>query len=463
MSASSVPQDRGPSQPNRRAGGRARALGIGLSFVGFVLAFIWLREQPFEDSSHERDSTVVPSQNPERSTRIAPVERNARLLESVRDESLADRLVREPLPYQHLLVLARTLPDAEFEAGDVLAHAEVEPLRSLLDSPVSFRGRAFIVRGRLLALAERDGSGRDETRGTLVTDFGQRVAFSVVEPTELKIGDRVRLAGLFFKLYADEASPGDYDPRMIYLIGRAVERSFDTLVKDADLAAIPFQDCQDRTLPQLIEWPQEVVLRTLNFLRSLPPEARADGVAESVEWSDLRTDPDRHRGRLVRVVGTTSPALEWTRTLVPVDEKPPEGGTFAEGLLRLPNERWFRFIGLEGIPAEVAAASREIALEGIFLKNVAWRDRRGDVLCAPLLVAARFTAVTPSSGFVAPRFVSVVVGLGFLCATLFILGVFSDRRDADRFRTDYLRRKRRQLERQQAKAPSPAGDSKTEA
>lgn len=463
MSASSDPLDRAPSQPTRRFGSRARALGIGLSFLGFVLAFVWVREQPFGESSHERDQTVVPSQSPERATRIPPIERNARLLESIRDESLSDRLVREPLPYQHLLVVARSLPNSEFEAGDVLARAEDEPLRSLLDSPASFRGRPFIARGRLLALADRDSSGRDETRGTLVTDFGQPVAFSVVEPTELKIGDRVRVAGLFFKLFADEASPGDYDPRLIYLIGRVIERSFDALTKDADLAAIPFQDCQDRTLSQLIEWPQEVVLRTLNYLRSLPPEARSDGVAEEVEWSDLRADPDRYRGHLVRVVGTTSPALEWNRSLVPADEKPVGDGTFAEGLLRLPNERWFRFIGLESIPVAVTDASREVALEGIFLKNFAWRDRRGDVLCAPLIVASRFSAVSPSSGFVAPHFVSVVVGLGFLCALLFVLGVFADRRDADRFRTDYLRRKRRKLEREQVRAPDPATETKNDA
>lgn len=421
---------------------RSRLLFLGVVMVLFIGGFAYLRVRSSETDPVSQQESLIPAEvvRP-RAVRIPSAQVDHALLIEVRDASRSERLVREPTPYGHLIAQARRLTTGDMEA---LGLQKIDAA-AILEDPALHRGHAYEVKGILEQLEIVQGADYQEVRGTLLDVAGQRYAFTVLHEPEASVGEVVRLRGFFYKLFAIETAPGEYDDQAIYLVGRNLPRTYLEMAPTTDLADAPLYQVSDFDITDMIDMQEDVLYHVLNFVRSLSPEARQNLDYEDVEWSDLRRDPERYRGRPVRVFANYYPSLEWVRVLGPDGENPLETPAFHDGILKLPHERIFRWIGFDPVPDEAIGDSRLVFLKGIFFKNYAWENSRGDILNAPLIVATGFEPFRVGENHLVEGMGYVIVGITTLLVLIFFIGVFNDRRESNRFRSDYLRRKKRQL------------------
>jgi hypothetical protein len=432
----------------RRMSDKARILLMCGALLVFLTGYLWLRSQKLatEAALDPSEMVDVPRDELPPLVRIPSARVDPNRLLEVRDASLTDRLIREPDAYEHLLTEARKLTYGDLDA---LGMKEIDPA-AVLAAPAEHRGSPYFVRGFLESIDVSFDPRFHEIRGVVRDPSGQRYAFSVLAEPQIEIGKIVRLEGYFFKLFAIETAPGVYDENVIHLVGKRLIRSYFPLPPNDDLAKIPFHEARDSDLSESIEWPESLVYETLNWVRTTGKEKLSEIAAEEVDHPTLQREPDRFRGKVVRVFGNFYLPLEWQRRLGPEGENPLDQKVFHEGLLKLPHDRLFRWISFEGVPREFVGNSRLIVLKGVFLKNLAWQNSRSDPVAAPLLV------VTGWEPFMVPDEKSVKV-IGIVVATLtiltiglFVIGVYNDQKKAREFQKEYMRRKRRQLERVQA-------------
>jgi hypothetical protein len=437
----------------RKVNDRTRIIMMCVALLVVGGGYLWLRSQKLvaTGSLDPNDIVAVPDdQMPIQ--RIPSARVDGSRLEAVKDATLTDRLVREPEPYQHLLTEARKLTHGDLEA---LGMTPIDAAAVRAD-PAIHRGRPYFVRGILESIDVSFDPQFHEIRGVVKDLAGQRYAFSVLSEPEVGIGDVVKLEGYFFKLLAVETAPGEYDQDVIHLVGRRLLRSFFPLPPNEDLAKIPFYEARDADLAEQVEWPDDLIYQTLNWTRTLGKEKAAALEAETVDYAQLRKEPDRYRGKVVRVFGNFYLPLEWQRRFGPEGENPLGHNLFTEGLLKLPHDRLYRWIGFEGVPREHVSNSRLVALKGVFIKNVAWQNTRSDAISGPLLVVTGFEPFMLPDESSVKIIGYIVAGLTFICIALFMLGVFNDQRRAREFQKEYMRRKRRLFDHSQ-KVTSTSG------
>ncbi len=402
----------------------------------------------------------------EDSPAVAPRPVDRSLLAKVDDRSIATRLVREPDAMAHLLALAGDLTARASTAAPPLAEPSV--LRS---ESSSHRGELLCVRGVVVSIerpslvgGSRDASAAVDVRGMLRDPHGERFAFSVIEsPTgggdpDSIVNREVELVGYFFKLIATETAPGEYDDLVPYFVGRRLVALHPALEKNDDLKRIAFHTAKDRTPADMIEWPEDLVLETLNWVRSIAPDRGSGEAVLDVDWTELRRQPEHYRGRIVRVIGRYRPQLEWLRRL-DAGASALGRSEFHEGLLKLSDEHLFRWIGFDAAEhaTDGSDGARALTLEGVFIKNVAWLNSRGDLVSGPLIVATRLETMPLADEKSIAAIALVITGLAAVCILICLFGIYSDGQKAKQFQRDYLARRRRQLERLARARPPRSG------
>lgn len=432
----------------RRVSDKARIITMSVILLFFLLGYLWLRTQKLatENSIDPGAMIDVPREELDPLVRVPSARVDANRLLEVKDATLTDRLIREPDAYQHLLTEARKLTPGDLEALGMVA---IDPA-AVRGAPDDFRGKPFSVRGFLESIDVSFDPQFHEIRGVVKDVNDQRYAFSVLAEPQIEIGQIVRLEGYFFKMLALESSPGTYDENVIHLVGKRLVRSYFPLPPNSDLSKIPFYEARDADLSEAIEWPEDLIYQTLNWVRTTGKETLATLPFEHVDHAELQSEPDRYRGKVVEVVGNYYLPLEWQRRLGPDGENPLDHTIFSEGLLKLPHDRLFRWISFEGVPKEMIGNSRLIVMKGVFVKNLAWQNTRSDPVSAPLFIVTGWAPfAVPDESSV--QVISIVVAsMTLLCIGLFVFGVYNDQRRAREFQKEYMRRKRRQFDRMQA-------------
>jgi hypothetical protein len=430
---------------NRRVSDRVRILGMLALLVAVIGGYLYLRTSAAVATADldPGEMVAVPVEPEAPIVRIPASRIDLDILATVADKTPTDRLVREPEPYQHLLAEARKLTPGDMQALGVRNAVRAE----LVAAPEAHRGDPFRVRGVLESVDVGFDRKYQEIRGTLRDLDGGRYAFAVLQEPEVEIGQVVQLEGFFFKLFAVETEPGNYADGTPYLVGKRLQRSFFPLPPNADLAKIPFYEARDYDLTDLVKWPDDLIYETLNFVRSSSPEALAALDYTEVDWAKLKQEPDRWRGKPVAVFGNHYATLTWHRRLGIDGQNPLDIEFVHEGLLRLPHDRLYRFISLTPVPQEIRDEHKLVTMTGIFLKNLAWQNTRGEAIDGPLIVATGFEAFPVPNQKTVATIGWIAGGLTLGCVVLFLIGVYSDQRKARAFQKEYMRRKRRQFER----------------
>lgn len=421
---------------------RTRLLFLSALMIVFVAAFGYLRWRAVPEDPQEQQSAYLPEVEKPRVVPVSSVKIDHALLAQVKDDDRTSRLIREPAPYGHLLAEARKLTRGDLSA---LGVKRIDPQEVLAD-PGLHRGQVYEVKGFLESVEVVQGDVYQEVRGTLLDPTGQRYAFSVLREPDAAVGEVVRLQGFFFKVFAVETAPGEYDDQVLHLVGRALPRAFLEMAPVDDLSDAPLHQLRDFDVTDMIDIQEDVLYHVLNFVRSLSDEERASTEYEDVEWAQLRQDPDRYRGRPVRVFANRYASLEWPRQLGPDGENPLDVDVFHDGILKLPHDRIYRWIGFDPVPEDALGESRLVFLKGIFYKNFAWENSRGDVLTAPLIVAVDFDRFEIGENQLVEWMGYIIAAITGTLVLVFFVGVFNDRRTSLQFRKEYLRRKRKRLD-----------------
>jgi len=427
--------------------GRARLISLAVLLLLFVFGFIYIRYQWSQPEPPPDQTDFIQPDDLPRIGREPAAQIDFQLLARVADATRNQRLIREPEPYSHLLAEARKLTPGDLDA---LGLRRVAP-EEILSDPDLHRGQPFEVKGTVESMEVVQGQLWQEVRGRLRAPDGRLYAFAVLKEPDATPGDVVRLQGFFFKLLCLEVAPGEYEDNVITLVGRSMVKSFLEMPPTADLSQAPFHQVRDFDLTDMVELQEEVLYYLLSYVRSLKdagPETEVPAVpkAQEVSWADLRREPEKYRGQVVRILARYAPGLEWPRKLGPGGENPLGVRHFEDGILALPGDRLIRWIGFEPIPRELVQDSKLVYLTGVFFKIHAWENNRGEILNGPLIVPIRFERFVMPRNEVIHQIGYGIAGTCLVMLLLFLVGVFRDSRRSMDFRREFLKRKRRRLE-----------------
>ncbi len=420
----------------------AKLIFLSALMLIFIVGFIYFRYTASTGTVlDEEGAGAYIADNDLPIKRVTAAKVNFKLLSEVRDSTRTERLIREPEPYAHLLAEARNLAPGDLE---VLGLRSMDAAAIHAD-PALHRGQPFEVRGFLESIEVVQGQVWEEIRGTIREPSGQLYAFSVLREPDVQVGQVVRLKGFFFKLFSLETAPGEYADAVIYLIGKSLIRSFLSMDAPSSLDEIPFDEARDFDITDMVELQEEILYPVLNYARGLSDEERAAIEPQDVTWAELRKRPDQYRGTIVRILARYVPGLEWPRQLGPEGENPLDVRFFHDGILALPNERLIRWIGIDPFPQPVLRESKLAYMTGVFVKNYAWENNRGQILNGPMLVPIRFEPFVMPSNEAIHQLAYVIGGVTLFLIVAFFLAVFHDSRKAAEFRREFLVRKKRRL------------------
>lgn len=448
-----------PGMGNKPAphGDRNRLIAMVALFIVFFGAFIALRSNLARRSTGDERGRYLAQEVAPPLDRVPAARVDPQQLAAVADGTRTEQIIREPEPYTHLLGEARKLTPGDLEA------LGLKPIdfEALARDPKAHRGQPFEVKGRLERIDVDKGDRFQEIRGWLVEPGGRRAAFTVTRESAVQVGDVVRLQGFFFKLAAIEISPGEYADGVPFLIGRQLTRAFLDLPPIQELADVPLYECTDYDVRDLVDLQEDILYYLLAWVRGLTPERAAELEVSDVSWSDLRREPDRWRGKAVRLLGRYADGLEWQRTLGPDGENPLGTRVFYDGILVCQGDRPVRWIGFDRIPDAALVDSKLMTVTGVFFKNYAWENGKKQLMQGPVLVPLRFDPYVIPPNKAMEQIGYIVAGMTGLMVLIFVISVFRDKKSSEAWRRDFLRRKKRSLERSLKQAAAPPDASAT--
>lgn len=455
MKPPKLPKSRRPLALGGGGSSRTSLLFLTALAILFLGGFLYVRFVAMTEKAEVDENAYLASEDHlPKITRSPSARIDFNILSPVKDSAQTDRLVREPEPYTHLLTEARKLTPGDLEALGLRDMNAIE----ILEDPALHRGEPFMVKGILESIDVVQGRVWQEVRGTVRDDTGQLYSFTVLRDPDVEVGQFVILRGFFFKLFTTESAPGEFADNTIYLVGNRLILSFMRMEPVTDLSQIPFDKARDFDITDMVELQEDLLYQVLSYARALDDETKEEIEATEVRWIDLRKQPEVYRGQPVRILARHVPGLDWEARMGPGGENPLNVDVFHNGILALANNRLVRWIGLEPFPvAEVP--SKLSYLTGIFVKNLAWENGRGEILNGPLIVPLRFDA------FVYPKN-EAIIQIGYaISATVMVLivaffvGVFWDSRRSAKYRQEFLQRKKRSLSRAlEARESNSAGD-----
>lgn len=423
---------------------KSRLAFLGVIAVVFVAGFVYFRAKAEPDPDKKEDLAAVRQEEaPFELVRQPAAKIDPKRLESTKDATKLERLVREPEPYTHLLSEAYKLTPGDLEVMG-LRTLDIAALRR---DPALYRGTPFEVKGTVEAIDVVSGDKYHEVRGRIRLENDDVVAFAVLRESDCTPGDVVRLQGFFFKFVDLETSPGTWVENVPLLIGRALTRSFIDLAPNPSLDAVSWDLVRDHGLEDQIELQEEILFEVLNYVRSLTPEQRTTLPAQEVTWADLRRNPNAYRGKLVQITAQCPYDYQWPRTLGPSGENPLDHRVFYDGIAGVMGDRLFRWIAFEPLKREEVGDLNVSHITGVFFKNVAWENKRGHTYNGPLIVPIRFVPFRSPTDNTQSFLNWIVIGAVSLVGSMLAFSLFGNRNAQREFQRDYLARRKRQLSR----------------
>jgi len=386
------------------------------------------------------------------------------LLKEVNDATEAERIVREPQPFLHLLIEAGKLEPGDFTRLGARV-ADDALYRELLLRPAEWRGQPITAKARFnfsteekVPLGARDPAGEELSfrywRGVATDDFGRIWSFSLLEePTGLVAGDVIKIEGFFFKKLAlfDRKYPEELIDPTAHLVGKRIVKSWLPMAPVTELSSELLAEVRDATPEERRELPDEPLWHLLSFVQQADGDSiarsaaeaaaafeRADPDARDATYEALLRDPAAHRGAPVRLVGAL------------LDRQPPRSRD-EENPLELPHI-WqtlfvhggptFSYLISAEAPPEWAAGQAAVQVEGLFYKLHAYEARNDRMVTCPVLVVKRFVPLYPGIDELRSGISWILIAISAPLVAVMLLLAMRDRKAAAALQEARLARRR---------------------
>lgn len=278
--------------------------------IAACIAYAFTLLDAFEQVDNDPDFVVE---------KVVPVPAlSVQLLEKVRDDTRAHRLLVEPEPLKHLL--AKSIDVGPSVAAALEIPADMVPVETLRTETETWRSRWLWYEGKLTRLSgPRKGhpiDGYSVYEATIELEDGNSVLteFSVEPKFKLVVGDWVRTEGYFFKL-RDLTYPDKLD-QVPMLVGRTIERDYEDWpaitkidpkvfegLDDAGFypGTLPFHSVEEDQTEQL--WHLGAFVRDTAKDRTFAQWRRIEPLSLAEPYDRLR-EGTVERGEPMRVFGT---------------------------------------------------------------------------------------------------------------------------------------------------------------
>jgi hypothetical protein len=369
----------------------------------------------------------------------------ARLAE-VRDDDIAERVIKEKEPYLHLIQQAGRLVYGDMELLGV-TKANLEAIRA---EPAAYRGTPFEIKGNLQWWEEVKDQERGFSlyRGYITTPDGDYAYFTVLGiPYDIAIGDVVKLQGFFFKLYS--FSLLGEDTRVtdaIYLVGKELVSSFYKIDPvhelDMDLMNTVYDyDILDMAKP----FEEKHLYHMLSYVQNLDEEKLKSIEFQEAIPTEIIKKPGDFRAKPVQIMGEI--------VLLPVERNLGPGGENPLGIKRcyhgiLLNYRGGKFGFVYFLTLEKPEWMQKkdlVYLQGFFMRNYAYRTQNENLQPAPLVIASGFEKFVLPKDYTITYISIAILGGTILLSLFFLFQMFKDRRQNRQYRERFIARKKKQV------------------
>lgn len=401
-----------PKLPTRGGGRSPKSQLLILSFLLIVVIglFGWLKlTEPANEANTPVDSPTTPLEA-ENAPPAAAIDLD--LLKEVRDATDAQRIVREPQPFLHVLLEAAKLVPGDFRR----LHATIADdavYQQLLEQPDAWRGKAIVAKARFnfvtqetVPLGDRDSAGKEMEfrywRGVATDDLGRTWSFSLLEePLGINPGDVIKIEGFFFKKLAlfDPDHPSELIDPTAHLIGKRVIKSFLRMPPVQELSTALLSTVRDYTIEDRLTLPEEPLWHVLSYVQNVDADALAaaaeieSGLGDDATYltnQALAKSPDEFRGQPVRLLGSVSDQQKpWFKD----DENPLDLPQVWHSLL-VHNGPSFTYLISTERPPDWVAGRATVLVEGVFLKLYTYQAVNRQTVTCPVVVVKRFVPFT---------------------------------------------------------------------
>lgn len=416
---------------------RRRLILIGLSAAFLVGVLVFLQQKKSADGG-----PVVEDRTVEQANLALPI-LDQRLLDQVRDGTLAEQVALEPEPFAHVVEFAQALLPALLQRLNEPAFpfstdpAAVAPLRGQ-----PFRMRGLLLEGELLTRTENSPA---EYWTAVRTDDGHEFFHvSAMQPEYPFVqGDYVLADGYFYKHHSRLVA-GERKTLPLF-VGRELQLSMKTLAPATapdPLVLAQIEDphiTEDLPVDAAAMWHLANVARTL---RGQPEEL--ERIFAAAPWLDvpllaaLNDTPEAYRGAPMRVGGILSRGDTW-----PAGENPLRETAYSEAwianstfgdirvMLRTPGR--FDFSRVQGT----------WEFRGWFQQMWAYESTQGDRYRVPVFVFADARPLIGKTPPMVGQMTTVLLVVGAVMGVLLFVLVRRDRARAEAGERQILERRRR--------------------
>jgi hypothetical protein len=374
-------------------------------------------------------------------------------LESVRDDDVASRVIKEKEPYLHLVRQASRLVYGDM---DLLGVQKAVP-EEILEDTDACRGKPYEIKGNLQWYEKITDLDFELYRGYLTSHDGHYFYFTVRDLDEqIAIGDVVKLQGFFFKRYSFTLSgENERVNDAIFLVGKRLIPSFYEMPPVYGLNMDLLDTLYDFELQDMMrEFEEKPLYHMLSFVKNMSDETYKLMAFEEHLARDILKAPGKFRGAPVKVLGEIIWLVE--RNLGPEGENPVGPKTIYHGVLLNYQGRFCYFLSFER-PKEYKKKDL-VYINGLFFRNYAYRSQSEQVIPAPVVIVRGFEK------FVLPKdntflYISYTILAGAaLAVAFFFYHIFRDRKQNQQFREKFIARKKRLLHRVMHPAPAAGGE-----
>ncbi len=357
----------------------AMVIGLGILLVGYQAIVNWGENSNLAGSPREeviQEDIVLP-----------PIDFD--LLAEVKDKKASDRVVLEPMPFQHLSKMAQALLPAHLAALD-------EP--SFPFDSSAKRGAPYRLRGEVLHARNvtRLAGGPSEYWCLMRNDSGQEFFYVSIRMPEELFGSEnyARADGYFFKEYTQKVE----DERMTrpLIVGRMLVPSARLISPTTEVDPVIMADVRDAGHGQFRDLDERAMWHLLNVARSCRNDnSTLDEKLSDAKWLNYKTlsalakTPELFHGQPFSFTGVV--VDEWS-------EAQPENGLrmnrLVNAYVRNPElgDHLIRIIAPDGFDLKPFDRNPE-EWSGWFMQLWAYEDTKGMQRRAPVFVVAKVDAI----------------------------------------------------------------------
>lgn len=381
------------------------------------------------------------------------------LLESVEDETPAQRVVKEGEAYAHLIIESGKLIPGDME---LLGTQAADP-KAILEDPAAYRGLPMEIKGNIQYYDQDTFENHTIFNGYLTTLEGDTIYFTVLNmPESFMFGGVMKLRGFFFKVFSftlpDEMER--ISTNALFFVGNRLVPSFYTMDPVAELdidllEAIADMDPESATK----DFQEKQLYHLLSYVQNMDEKTRKEMKYLERTPSEVIPRSFQHRGKALDIVGY----VKWLRKrrLGPEGENPLDvrnvhhgvAANFRNGL------SWCYFIAPE-LP-EWLELNDFVHIKGIFFRNYIYTNQRGHPTQAPVLVATGIERFIIPEDKSIENLQAIFLGLAVLMLAFFVIIIFRDRKKSKEFHARFIEKKKKQLARAMG-VPSPAAGNSSE-